>query len=71
MNASILRQFWSVIEETQASTLLRLNDTELARQLLIQLEHKPGLSLEDLSSISTYLYSRLPLIRDLAQSRLA
>lgn len=71
MNSSTLRYLWSVIEKTQTNTLLKLNDTDLVKQLLKQLDVNKTLSSEETSTISTYLYSRTTLIRDLAQTRLA
>ena len=60
-----------MIEQTQASTLLRLDDTDLVNQLLKQLDTKKPLSSEETNTLSAYLYSRTPLIRDLAIARLA
>lgn len=71
VNSSTLRQVWSLIEETQSSVLLRLNDTELVKQLLSQLDNKIALSSEEISNLSGYLYSRTSLIRDLALARCA
>lgn len=70
MNSSILRQLWSLIEETQSSTLLKLTDAELVVQLLQRLEAKKSLSVEDNSLASAYIRSRTSLIRDLAEARL-
>lgn len=69
MNSSILRQLWSVIEETQSSVLLRLSDSELVKQLLTQLDSKNPLTKEEMATISGYLHSRTSLIRDLALAR--
>lgn len=69
MNSSILRHLWSVVEETQSNVLLRLNDTELVKQLLSQLASKKILSSEEIDTVSLYLYSKTSLIRDLAQAR--
>ena len=69
MNSSILRQLWSVIEETQSSLLLRLSDTELVKQLLSQLESRNSLSNEEAIAISGYIHSKTSLIRDLALAR--
>lgn len=66
---STLRQIWSVIEETHASFLLKLSDAELLQQLLIQLGDKKQLNLEEVCGV-TYIYSRIPLIRDDAQARI-
>ncbi|BAY85223.1 hypothetical protein NIES267_47220 [Calothrix parasitica NIES-267] len=67
--AVTMRHVWSVIEETETKTILNLNDTDLLRQLLKQLENKKLLSSEQINEMSTYIGSRVPLIRDLAQSR--
>ena len=66
---STLRQLWSVIEETQTGVILKLSDTELVKQLLAQLNKKQALSSEETNTLSAYLYSRTPLIRDLATAR--
>ncbi|NEP10258.1 MAG: hypothetical protein F6K14_08565 [Symploca sp. SIO2C1] len=71
MTISALRQFWSLIEAMQISTLLRLSDAELAQQLLVRLERETWLDVDDISSIRAYLHSKLPLIRDLAQAPLS
>ena len=67
--AVTMRHVWSVIEETETKTILNLNDTDLLTQLLKQLENKKLLSSEQINEMSTYISSRVPLIRDLAQSR--
>lgn len=69
MNSSILRQIWSVVEETQSNVVLRLNDTELVQQLLGQLSSKKDLSSEEIDTMSLYLRSKTSLIRDIAQAR--
>jgi hypothetical protein len=71
MSSSILRQIWLVIEETQTNILLGFNDAELTQQLLRQLENKKFLTSEETSAISSYISSRVPLIRDLALARMA
>jgi hypothetical protein len=70
VKSSTLRYLWSVIEKTQTDTLLKLNDTDMVKQLLKQLDVKKTFSSEETSTINTYLYSRITLIRDLAQARL-
>ena len=69
--ASTLRQIWSVIEETHASLVLKLSNAELLQQLLIQLADKKQLNVEEICDVRAYIYSRIPLIRDGAQARLA
>ena len=71
ITSSTLRQIWSVIEETHASLLLKLSDAELLQQLLIQLADKKQLNVEEICDVRAYIYSRIPLIRDGAQARLA
>ncbi len=71
MNSSILRQLWSVVEETQTNILLSFGDTELVQQLTAQLEFRGLLDTEEVGTVSAYLSSRLLLIRDMARARLA
>lgn len=71
VTSSTLRQIWSVIESNHASLLLRLNDTELLQQLLRQLADKTQLNGAEICGVRAYIYSRIPLIRDEAQARLA
>jgi hypothetical protein len=70
VNTSILRQLWSLIEETQSNTILKLNDAELVAQLVQKLEARESLSVEDNSLASAYIRSKTSLIRDLAEARL-
>lgn len=69
INSSLLRQFWSVVEDTQTNILLGFSDTELVQQLLRQLQYNGILSTEEIAALSIYIDSRLVLIRDLAASR--
>ncbi|MDJ0898640.1 MAG: hypothetical protein QNJ55_07500 [Xenococcus sp. MO_188.B8] len=68
MNISLLRQVWKVIEQTNFYELLSLNDTELIQRLLRQLETQNRLSQEEAVLVQVYLNSKLPLIKDLAES---
>ncbi|MBH8553777.1 hypothetical protein I8751_15650 [Nostocaceae cyanobacterium CENA357] len=70
VNSNILRQLWSTVEQTQTSTLLGLNDTDLVKQLLGQMEKQKDLNSEETNTLSAYIYSKILLIRDLAQARL-
>ena len=65
MTPFLLRQIWSLVETTQTQVLLNLDDETLVQWLLRQLKTQRA------ALLSTYLQSRLPLIRDLAQSRRA
>ncbi|WP_040898349.1 hypothetical protein [Xenococcus sp. PCC 7305] len=68
MNISLLRQIWKVIEQANLYELLSLNDTEVITRLLGQLEIKNRLSREETLVVKVYLNSKLPLIKDLAES---
>ncbi|MGH2416034.1 MAG: hypothetical protein ACRDEA_20560 [Microcystaceae cyanobacterium] len=70
MNVSLLRQFWSLVEEIQVAKLLNLNDTELIKQLLRQLEDRQPLSAEESNTMSNYIRSKTSLIRELAEASL-
>ena len=69
MTPTILRQLWSVVETTQANTLLRLDDASLVQWLLKQTKSQASLDQNEVHSLSDYIYSRLNLIRDLAEER--
>ncbi|MGH2416250.1 MAG: hypothetical protein ACRDEA_21680 [Microcystaceae cyanobacterium] len=69
MDSSMLRYIWSVIEETQTSTLLNFSDAELVQQLIRLLKNRKLLNDEEINIVSAYIGSRVPLIRDLAFAR--
>jgi hypothetical protein len=69
MNPSLLRQLWAMVEMTQTSMLLGLNDPDLVRQLTENLQTQQHLDSEQQSAVNQYLAAKLPLIRDMAQSR--
>ncbi|BCL36601.1 hypothetical protein NSMS1_30480 [Nostoc sp. MS1] len=71
LDSKILRQLWSLVEQTQSATLLKLSDSDLVKQLLTQLDSQQVLSSEEISSVNSYLWSRTNLIRDLAIARSA
>lgn len=70
MNATMLRQLWSTVEETQTQTLRSLDDTSLVEQLLENLQQKRPLAGDDLEELANYIRSHLILIRELAEGRL-
>ncbi|MEA5469879.1 hypothetical protein [Spirulina sp. 06S082] len=70
MNASILRQLWILVEQIQATTLLKLSDTELVTRLLKQLRPGHPFSREEEMFWGQYISSKTLLIRDLAETRL-
>lgn len=69
MTPAILRQLWSVVEATQAHTLLKLDDASLVQWLIKQTTTKTSLDGSQTDVLSDYIQSRLSLIRDLAQDR--
>ncbi|WP_421659321.1 hypothetical protein [Leptothermofonsia sp. ETS-13] len=70
MSPLMLRQLWSLVETTQSNILLNLDDPSLVQWLLRQLKNQRSLDHEEIAIFGTYIRSRLPLIRDLARSRL-
>ncbi len=70
MNPTTLRHLWSTIEQTQAQTLLSLNQSDLAHCLLTQLQQHKPLTPDEYNRLNVYIGLRIALIRDLAQSRL-
>lgn len=71
INPLLLRQFWSVVETTQANRLLHLDDSALVQELTDDLQMQQLLDSEQETAVSHYIESKLPLIRDIAQSRIS
>jgi hypothetical protein len=69
MTPTLLRQLWLLVESTQANILLKLDDASLVQWLLKQLKQDRALDNNETDILSTYIQSRLSLIRDLAQDR--
>ncbi len=69
LNSSTLQKIWSLVEITSTQTLLGKSDRELVLYLLRQLENKHSLNLQEYDSATNYIYSKITLIRDLADSR--
>jgi hypothetical protein len=67
MNPTMMRQFWSLIEMTQPSIPLMLDDTSLVQWLLRRIRSERSLDTCEVDVLSSYISSRLPLIRELAQ----
>ncbi|WP_414576453.1 hypothetical protein [Anabaena sp. CCY 9402-a] len=70
ITTKMMQQLWAVIESTNVTTLLQFDDMALVQLLLQQLKAKQGIDPQSDSSINTYIKSKLPLIRDTAESRL-
>ncbi|WP_040484395.1 hypothetical protein [Lyngbya aestuarii] len=71
MSPTMLRQLWSLVETTQASLIVSLDDADLVQWLLKRLQTESTINCSDQDVVNDYLNSRLALIRDLAESRLA
>lgn len=69
IDTSLLRLTWSVIEESQSSSLLSLTDTGLVRLLLQRISKRILLSGEEVYLLYEYISSKTTLIRDMAESR--
>ncbi|AKG23649.1 hypothetical protein [Calothrix sp. 336/3] len=70
-DANTLRQLWSVVEVMQSSLILKLNDADLVKQLLKELDQRKALSNEESNNLTDYIHARTALIRDLAEARMA
>lgn len=71
INPLLLRQFWTVVETTQANLLLHLDDSTLVRQLTDDLQTQQMMNADEEIAVNHYIESKLPLIRDIAQSRIS
>ncbi|MBM0741422.1 hypothetical protein JOY44_07290 [Phormidium sp. CLA17] len=69
MTAKMMRQLWAVIESTQVNTLLQFDDSALVNLLLDQFATQQVIDAPTTNSLNTYIESRLPLIRDIAEER--
>jgi hypothetical protein len=67
----LIQQLWAIIESTQVSTLLQFDDTALVQLLLQQLRAKQDIDAKETPNVNTYIQSKLPLIRDTAESRMS
>ncbi len=70
INPFLLRQFWNVVETTQANLLLHLDDPTLVQRLTHDLQVQRRLDAAETTAVNHYIESKLPLIRDIAQARL-
>jgi succinate dehydrogenase flavin-adding protein (antitoxin of CptAB toxin-antitoxin module) len=66
---TMMRQLWALVESTQANTLLHVDDSALVHWLLKQLMAQQQIDSQAASSLSTYIQTKLPLIRDTAEGR--
>lgn len=66
MTPSIMRLFWDLVNQSQPSQLLRLDDDGLSQWLVTQVRQKSSLDSHQEHDLSNYISDRLPLIRDIA-----
>jgi hypothetical protein len=67
MSPIMLRQFWSLVESAQSYIPLTLDDKGLEQWLLRQVRSERGLNHDETHVLSTYIQTRLPLIRDFVE----
>jgi hypothetical protein len=71
MTPIMLRQLWSLIERTQSNILLTMDDASLAQWIVKRLKAEQSLDHNEANVVNDYIYSRITLIRDMAQARSA
>ena len=69
MTPKILRQLWSVVENSQTKILLQMDDASLVQWLVKQTTKQALLDPNETDYLSDYVQSLLTLIRDLAYER--
>lgn len=69
INPLRLRQIWTLVESSQASLLVRLDDPDLEQWLMRQFTKDQTLSPSESQAMTHYVHSKLPLIRDLAEQK--
>jgi len=69
ITAKMMQQLWAVIESTQVNTLLQFDDSDLVKLLLNRFANQQVIDAQTANSLNTYIKSRLPLIRDIAEER--
>ena len=71
MSPNTLRNLWHLIEKTQGNILLSMDDNRLVQWLIEQFQQEQSLDAKETNHVKHYLSSKLLLIRDLAQERMA
>ncbi|NEQ95509.1 MAG: hypothetical protein F6K30_02040 [Cyanothece sp. SIO2G6] len=69
MSPRMIRQVWTLIENSQPNTLLSLDDNSLVSWIINQMESGRLLNSQEVDLYSGYIRSRLPLIRDMVAAR--
>ena len=64
----LLRQLWSVIDDTHSHHILSLDDQSLVNWLMEQLCHQSPLDNVELLQLNRYIQAKIPLIREIVQN---
>ncbi len=66
MDIKLIRQLWSTVQSASAKGLSQLDDTMLMQSLVDVMREDPGFDPGNLAAMNSYIQTRLPLIRDIA-----
>lgn len=69
MTPLMLRHLWTLVETSQATFLLSLDDSTLVQWLFRRIRAERSLDHTESDVLVTYIHSKLTLIRDIAQER--
>lgn len=69
MSPRMIRQIWTLIEKSHSTTLLSLDDNSLVSWIIAEIESGRLLNSHEVDLYSSYIRSRLPLIRDVVAAR--
>ncbi|MFM7471206.1 MAG: hypothetical protein LVS60_12395 [Nodosilinea sp. LVE1205-7] len=65
MNPQLLRDLWSLVDQSQSSYLLALDDNGLVHWLVDQFRLSQPINKAESDQLKVYIRSKVPLIRDL------
>ena len=68
MDVRLLRQLWSVVESAPNQRFSSLDDSGVLQWLTELLQADPTFDIRNLPVVSSYIRTKMPLIRDVAQS---
>ncbi|MEL6439500.1 MAG: hypothetical protein AAFQ80_09635 [Cyanobacteria bacterium J06621_8] len=71
LETNILRIMWKITESANPYKVVSLSDKELINNVISKVETAYHLSSEELGILHQYVTARIPLIRDLAYSKIA
>ena len=67
IETAIIRAVWSSVETINKQALLHLSDTDIAQQIIEQVERILSLDIQERESLFDYVNSRVRLIKDIAE----